>query len=460
MKNTTLEPFLVYACLPFVELAHENCIQMGPVLFWPASKYTQFIPEDSHSHFQRYLDSIAQIKTNTGEPGKLINTVKLSPQATTFISIEANIPDELKDIVLIDSLYLLYFACTFRNLYHSTEIPSFGAFRKMIPASSNFIHYKPSWEHLHIKEIDREQTVCIHLLDQNICKGFGKMLSAIYQPHSQISPHIINYKRTIRSIRYLVDRFFQRFVNLFESDLHLPDLLFEPEDVIFLSSSFESLFDLNDKDPAADFKHKLRPLLHLKYSKPVETFWKWVDDFYEVRRRIVHGGENPNPLFKLNPNFELSHILIGIKLFIYSVYYFLFKFELMHSKSYDLFTPPDFKWIHPEEILLFFWTESSLLRKLSHFVTRIVEEKSHDDELHADVHQLANLFTAMQERYYLNNDLTEIKFIPTPIHEISGHIHHILKSIEKAKQNKEQFQKLFKAFPPHFKKHLQYRLES
>ena len=138
--------------------------------------------------------------------------------------------------------------------------------------------------------------------------------------------------------------------------------------MIFIASSFEALFDINDKQAAADFKHKLRPLLHLKYGKPVELFWKWVDDFYEVKRHIVHGGDHIlDPFFRYNPNFEISHILIGIKLFVYSVYYTLFQYRLLHSIHEDPFTPPDFKWIHPEEILLFFWTESFLLHKLSLF---------------------------------------------------------------------------------------------
>lgn len=433
----------VYACLPFVELAHENSIEMGPILFWPASKFSRFIPEEYTGHFQNFLDAIVQIKTHHAESGKLINTIKLSPSSTTFISISPSVPTDKRDTLLIDALYLLYFACTFRDLYKGSEIPPFGAFRKMIPASLPYIQFKPCWEHHHIAEMDREQTVCLHLLDPPICKSFGKMLTALYE---QEKNPCIEYPRTVRAIRYLVDRFFPRFVNLFKENLSFPEILFEPEDVIFLASGFESLFDIQEKDPAADFKHKVRPLLHIKYSKPVEIFWKWVNDFYEVRRKIVHGGENPGTLFKLNPNFEISHLSLGIKLFIYSIYHFLHTHHLLHTHSSKL-NPPDFKWIHPDDILLFFWTESTLLKKLCLFVER------HDPLLYNDIEHLAKLFTTMQEIYFINPNLTDTKFIPTPIQELEPSIHHLLRALQKADS------KLHKYLPTRFEELLRQRIE-
>ncbi|MBS4163903.1 hypothetical protein PRO82_001211 [Candidatus Protochlamydia amoebophila] len=61
------------------------------------------------------------------------------------------------------------------------------------------------------------------------------------------------YKRLILSIRYFVDCFFQRFVNLFEKEVQFSEYLFEPEDVAFLASSFATLFDLNDQQITAGF---------------------------------------------------------------------------------------------------------------------------------------------------------------------------------------------------------------
>ncbi|WP_068469169.1 hypothetical protein [Candidatus Protochlamydia phocaeensis] len=459
LKHAQATHFQIYACLPFVELAQESSIQFGSVIFWPASKYKDYIEADYQEAFQAYLQTIGQIKAKIKqEQPTWINTMKLSPEGTTCLSIANNIPHDQRENVLIDSLYLLYFACIFKDLYYSNEIPSFNAFRKIIPASLEFIQSRQNWEHLHIDENYREETVCIHLFDPEICKGLGKTLSAIYEDpptHSESTIHA--YKRLIRSVRYLVDRFFQRFVNLFEKGLHFSDELFEPEDVIFLASSFEALFDINDKQTVADFKHKLRPLLHLKHSNPLEIFWKWVDDFYNVRRKIVHGGPTPDPLFRLNPNFEISHILIGIKLLIYALYYTLYSYKLLPSTHTDPYTPPDFKWIHPEEILLFFWTEAKLLQKLNIYTKQALQEFK--EELYADIHLLTCLFVSMYERYFLHPVCNGIRFIPTPLSEIQHQGQHILEMLKK-EQEEHPRSKLLRALSPHFLACLHQRMQA
>ncbi|WP_042280162.1 hypothetical protein [Candidatus Protochlamydia sp. R18] len=431
MNNSNLN-YQIYACLPFVELAKETCIQFGAVIFWPASQYSTYLNQTEHLFFHNYIYSIGQIKAKVGnEKVEWINTIKLYPKETTCISISNQIPVSEREAVLVDALYLLYFACTFRDLYYGNEIPSFNAFRKIIPCTLDFIKTKDNWKNLYINESYREETVCIHFLDQDICQGLGKTLLTIYQsaPHENMAT-IHAYKRLVRSIRYFVDRFFQRFVNLFEKEVQFSEYLFEPEDVVFLASSFEALFDLNDQQVTADFKHKLRSLLPLKFTKPLELFWKWIDDFYEVKRKIIHGGTTPDPLFKLNPNFEISHISIGIKLFIYSVYYMLYRYQLIHSTHADAYTPPDFKGIHPEEVLLFFWTESSLLNKLNVY-TKQFEQRSKEKELQADIHLLTTLFVSMYDRYYLHPHLNKINFIPSSLESILINGQQILDRLEK-----------------------------
>src|SRR5262249_4372330 len=147
--------------------------------------------------------------------------------------------------------------------------------------------------------------------------------------------------------------------------------LFEPEDTLLLASSFEVLLDINEKHPASDFRFKVRPMLHLKFSKPVELFWKWVDAFYLLKKQVIHGTIGPQDYSVENPNFKVPILQIGVKLFIYVIYYKLFKMHLVHSNDDDRFPPPHFKWIQPEEVLLFFWTEESLLRKLSLLLAQV-----------------------------------------------------------------------------------------
>ncbi len=413
--------FYLYACLPFIELTHESILHFGPVVFWPASKAQQFLPENFFPNFDEYLQVVRQIKTRNQEQS-LIQTMALDPKRITCISIAEEVNGKAQEFLLIDSLYLLYFACTFRNLYYGQETPPFNVFRKVIPAVEDFISNKKNWEELHILETDRENTICLNHVDPEICQGLGKALDSIYHPIDPLAQELADaYKRLVRSIRYLVDCVFQRFVNLLGKGLYFSAEVFEPEEIIFIASSFESLFNLDkSQEIAADFKHKLRPLLHLKYSCPIEIFWRWTDDFYELKRRILQGETFLDPLFRLNPNFEISHILLGVKLLIYSIYYYLFKYQLIQSTYVDSYTPPDFKWIHPEEILLFFWTEASVLDKISLFV-RQAEQEAIKEEVLADMNLLTTLFVSLYDRYYLSEHLKEgqaVRFIPSSVREL------------------------------------------
>lgn len=434
----SFEHFDLHACLPFIELAHETTIEMGPVLFWPSSKAKERLPAPVCSSFDAYLEVAGQIKAKNDERHLFFNTATLIPKRMTCVSISRDVPDHLREFVLIDSLYLLYFACTFRNLYYGQEIPSFAAFRKMIPASLEFISSKNNWQDLFIHETDREETTCLHLADPAICQGLGKALEGIYQNEGAQDLTVQQYKRLVRSIRYLVDRFFQRFVNLFKEGLKFHEALFEPEDVIFLSAGFETLFGLNEKQPAADFKHKLRTLLHLKYSTPLEIFWKWVDDFYRVRRRLLNGDPFIDPLFRHNPNFEISHIFLGIKLFVYAAYYQLYHFHLIPSSHEDSFTPPVFKWIHPEEILLFFWTEPSLLHKLNLFIKQCEKGEKREDLL-AEIHLLTSLFVSLYDRYFAVVQLHGqgiVRFVPASASELTPDGSPLLQKLKESERLK------------------------
>lgn len=436
METESLTKNELFACLPFIELAHETPLHFGPVSFWAASRFSEWIEEEDQENFKAYIQSIGQIKTRTCEETHgFIQTATLSPEGTTCVSISIDVPPHLREQLIVDAVYSLYFTCNFRNLYYGTEVFPFNVFKKLIPASKEFIHNKQSWELLHIDERHREQTICIHLFDSEMSNALGRALSGIYQSQESDHPERIDkYRRLIRSIRYSVDRFFERFVNLFDTEIQFGQDLFQPEEIIFLSSSFESLFNIDEINSRADFKHKLRPLLHLKYSTPVEMFWKWVDDFYEIKRKVIHSGSIPHLLFCSNPNFQVSHTLLGMKLFIYSIYHTLFELKLISPIHFDQYTPPDFKWIHPEEILLFFWTEKSLLEKLKLFISR-AQTETNDKELFAEISLLSDLFLSIYERYFLHPDGKGVKFIPAKTSEIKEDALKIIEIIQFEKAN-------------------------
>lgn len=421
--NVENHSFFLSACLPFVELANEKIIRLGPIIFWPASKSKEILQAKDHTNFHSYLSAIGRVKAQSVDrQDKLFEILTLSPKNITCVSISEEIPMKWKEFILIDALYLLYFACTFKDIYYGFCIPPFHPFRKIIPASVELIRFPQNFEQLFIRERQREETIILNHIDPEMTLALGNALSIIYTLPSQHQKELnLNYKRLVRSIRFLVDRFFERFVNLLGVGLNLTQELFEPEDIIFLTTSFETLFNINDKHPSSDFKHKLRPLLQLKYSRPVEIFWKWVDDFYQLKRQIILGEPFLNTRFQFNPNFEISHPFLGIKLLVYSIYYQLFKLHLLHPIHVDSYSPPDFYSIHPEEVLLFFWTEITLLQKIkinvNHFLFKHLNE-----ELISELHLLTSLFVSLYERYYLQqqiNGVGMVLFIPTPAADLS-----------------------------------------
>lgn len=435
MKHqSTLQTHLLHACLPFLELREENTISLGPVIFWSSARYAEFIDPENYDDFNLYIKSIGNIKAHNGNAKDLMTTVQLQPEIMTCISIDGSIPQNQRDFVLLDSLYLLYFACSFRNLYYMTETPSFNALRKMVPATMDYIKNKNSWIGQFISETQREETLCINIIDPEMCRCLGFALSEAYIIKNDPSNF---HKRLIRSIRYLVDRSFQSFVNLFSRKSTLGGTLFDPEDIVFLTSSFEALFDLKEHYPAADFKHKLRTILNLKDSRTLEFFWHWVDDFYRAKRKIIHCGEYPNTLFTLNPNFEVPHIVIGIRLFIYSVYFSLYEHHLINSENRSNIGPPNFKWIHPEEVTLFFWTESHLLHKIAFYMKELDKHPTHVD-LKQNILELCNLYIVMQERFYQPKDYPRglgVTFTPLPKKEFEADASYILAIADKQKNS-------------------------
>lgn len=401
--------YSLYACVPFVALEPDTSLVLGPVVFWPASYAREMVVPADYPHFNAYLQKIAHIQAKAEEEKEW----HLAEAMCISISDAVALPDQ-KDL-LIDALYLLYFSCAFQNLYYGNEVPSFQIFKKLIPADPLFFRNTENWEQIRIEAKLQDSPICIHLAGNQICAALGKALSLVYL--SSEHPASAQCNRLIRSIRYLVDRYFPPFINLFNRGLELPEALFEPEEIVFLASGFEALFDLNEQKPAADFKHKLRSLLHLKYAKPLECFWLWVDDFYDAKKRIIHGGENPDPLFRGNPNFEISHLLIGVKLFVYAVCYRLHELSLIDSTREESSVPPDFQEIHPEEVILFFWSEKAVLQQLL-LCLRQLERSATDQDLQKEAAFLASLYISMTYRYFLQPARPGICFKPTPAAEL------------------------------------------
>ncbi len=390
---------VLYACLPFVEFLKEEPINLGPIQFWPSARSKHYLSDGFSASLEKYLHSIHKFP----EEGKSV----------VCISIEKAIPPERRESLLIDSIYLLYFASNFRNVYYSNEILKLSSFTKILPLSPEVLS-QDSWEKIEASDsVFYEKTTCINWVDEEISIALGKALSTVYDP-LKAPAHFDESIRLIRAIRFFVDRFFSKFENLTNQGLELSSQLFEPEDILFLASSFDVLLNIHEQQASSEFRQKIRPMLHLKFSKPVELFWKWVDSFFLLKKQVIQGTPKPDDLFTANPNFQLPLMHIGIKLFVYVLYYKLYQSRLITSESSNSFTPPNFHWIHPEEILHFFWTEESILRKISLLLMQIHNNQKISPENQSDLYLLSTLFVALMEKFYIQAPSKYVKYIPSP----------------------------------------------
>lgn len=380
----------IAAYLPYIEFDFTEPIVMGPVLLLPASEKEINAP-DVHKDL-------------------------IKPRTATLL-ISSTVPKEKRSALLIDAIYLLYFATVFDELYLNHAYLPFNPFTYVIPAERQ--------EKVMVKRII-DNTYTVSGLSPEVCQGLGLALQTMYYPHSVHDEEFREVSRIIRAIRFFVDRFFDKFHNVLNDNIPLTEQLFEPENIVFLATSFETLFNLSSQYPQADFKQKLRPLLHLKYSKPIDLFWKWSDGFYILKHNIVHSGEAPDESFRINENFILPYSFFGIKLFIYSVYYQLLKNNLLSSTDKEHYYPPNFKWLVPEEILIYLWPEKDLLMQIA-LLSQEVTAHPQDEELAADLSFLSRVYAFLFNRYLMSSlPIEHVAFFPAKPAVLEASIHQIL----------------------------------
>jgi len=374
-----------FVCLPFLYLDLSEPIVMGPIRFSPSDRI-----------------------------------------GGATVSIHPSIRDETRFELLIDSLYLLYFASTFIDLYHTIKPPHFEAFTKIIP-----VRQKPSEEELEkIDSISSIEENLYHLvyINSNMQKGLGEALNLVYLKGKteENEKRYGEMKRLIRSIRYFIHCFYEKFQNLVEKGLDFSPHLYEPEDALFLYTAFESLFDIDPLQAPADFKQKLRPVLQLKFGKPIEVIWKWVDGFYAMKNHLVHTGEVANPLFLDNENFSVPYLVFAVKLFIYSVYYKLTINRMIAEKRDGAYAPWAFKGVEREEVVGMLWPEAEILKKIALLIMQVEQGKISEEYL-VELKMLGKIYIHTLKTYYFRKDKGEdIAFIPAANQNIENFVEAIL----------------------------------
>ncbi|TXI36054.1 MAG: hypothetical protein E6Q59_10055 [Nitrosomonas sp.] len=432
LQTVKREQLQLHACLPFVQIAMREGISIGPVFFWPADRAEQYADKSLLPLLGEYLETVTQVRAWCDEQA-CVDTVKIPASCVTCVSIDAQVPPEQRDSLLVDSLYLLFFCGTFTHLFESAKGPFFNVFIKVLPASEDFIRNQNNWREVHLLETQRECTVLLEKFDEEMCIGLGHALSCGYCTDAcRSATETAKVQSLVRSIRYFVDRFYESFQNLIGTGLHIPRGFYEAEDIVFLSTSFEALFDLSEEHPHIDLKHKLRPMLGLRYSNSVELLWQWVDGFFGLREQIVHGLPLPDTMFRANPNFEISYFYLGMKLFLYGVYWRLHSYQLIPlSTEVQPGLPLHFKWVSPEEILAFFWPEEPLINRIHKTLVEL-ENKWERRDLQSDLTFLGNLLHYIMEHYGAEPSPSDstIQWTPSPAERILNPLQSIVTVIK------------------------------
>ncbi|NGX57709.1 MAG: hypothetical protein K940chlam3_00603 [Chlamydiae bacterium] len=389
------DPYKMYICLPYLYLTEENPLGLGPIRFYPSSKFDDYVSQDEQKEIEEYLRESPSINKGTS------------------ICVHPDIREESIPELLIDAVYVLYFAATYEKLYHNYEPPRFGPLTQIVPASESVVKNPANRESLKSLDLKESHILEISIQDDVMLKAMGEVLNGAFLEDHKLDQ--VECRRIIRSIRYFIHCFHDKFRDLLGSGFLMGHKHFEPEDFLFLVTAFETLFNINPEIPNSDFKQKLRPIIHLKFGKPLEIIWKWIDGFYAIKNEVVHEGTLPDGTFRENHNFEVPYISFAIKLFIYSIYHKLFKMDLLPAHVTESYRPIAFHGIEREEVILFLWPEKELLKKISILIMQLTHGKVTDETV-ADVSMLAHVYQHMLRYHKSLQD--PIKFIPTSKEEL------------------------------------------
>lgn len=419
------DDFLIHSCLPFLTIAADQPVQLGPVLFFPADKAIEIFDVDGGGEFLTYLESLS-----------------ITPQSAMGIALHTLIPDNQKDKLFLDALFVIYFIAIHRDLYQNLPIPSIRTFTKYISASEQFILANKGEAKLVTSF--RKTTVHFDQSDLALCEALGKVLHQVYlEDQCEQSK-----KSLIRSIRFFVDAFISQFENIIDTGVPLPNILFSPENVMCLNLAFEVLFDIDISHISSDFKQKLRPMLVLRYSRPVEMLWKWIDGYFGLFHSLTRSAEIPDIMFRANENYEFPFLHLGMKIYIYAVMHklYLFKFLTPSYTTEDM--PPFFHSIDPMEIIVYLWTEEGLLKKISIILMQLGTQPK-NEELQNDVFRMTSVFNAKIRKFYLKTPPSGIQFIPQENPQLEKYARSILDALPQTIERKGE-QKTIKSFLPEY----------
>jgi hypothetical protein len=380
-----------------------------------------------------------------------------SPAEMTCVWVDSKIPKSQRPVLLIDALSLLYFNTFHRDLYLNLPIPAFQTFTKFIPIAPEELEHPLSESDLTLQLTLREGSD-VGELEPSITEGFGAALSLIYLPDrcAEDKTTCSDARRLLRAVRLFTHGFATPFENVYADGAQFPHALFKAEDMMYLSSSFEGLLDLDPRHPVADLKYKSRSILGLQYSGAMDLFWAWVDGFFALKDRCVHRGEDPDYEFRANPNFIVSYHYLGVRLFIFLLYHLLEEAHLLVAPEGGRPASVD-----RCEIVVLFWTEEAILSCIESNLKNWCAPDAYCVNPRVG-RELIQLYCTLYHRFFEGKGKathSALRFIPSPIESVQPIIERLLALRPQEMEGAKGRISLEAATPACFWKHLQARLK-
>lgn len=365
--------------MPFVKLSFVDSIAMGPVLFWKASKFQNFIPTNLQNDFQEYIQWAGTFQAIDDQRNQ-INTERINPDSITCISVDQSITNnnQINELV-IDAMYLLHFSYNYSWIKMGSP-RELNPFLKIWNAEEGYISGR-QWQGFHHYEYQKESHGDIGNIADFLVTACGQLLQNKYFHKGQARIFAL---RMTRAAQYFSRRFYDKFKE------PLTRYASEPEDIVFMATAFEALFDINETyqrirkvnpnySTRQALKEKLGKCLNLGNKKPVKVFNDWVDGFYDLRNEIVHGKSPTKYIFDGNPNYKVSYIMLAVELFLFSIF--------MEFDKRKYFGPPSrlSHLIVKSSVLHYFWKQNELLLEILDDLVILKRSKGRKNYLRAMV---------------------------------------------------------------------------
>lgn len=292
------------------------------------------------------------------------------------------IPKENHGSLLLDTQALLYFSAAIQPIISDQEPPPIHTFYT-------------SGEEGAGKKV---------LIDEGLTHAFGNLLTHLY----------------LEDLRTREKEVLCQSIHLFNMQFH-PIMMGQSvatptTDLIhsfFLPQAFSLLEDLPVETSRTKMKQLLRARLALKFGRPVEVLWKWLDAFYSYHKSKPR-MEPKSEIYDVNISLSYPLDRLAQKLFIYNVCCHLQDYGMLRQKKSYPPTPLSFDCCDVREILIYLWSEERLLQKLS----ILLMQKEKNLELEADIVQLTELYTLFVERFVKEND-RDATYLPLPKNQMS-----------------------------------------